>query len=306
MEIVVFGAGSLGSLLGGLLARAHDVTLVGRDPHMAAIAEDGLRIRGAVDDHVSPTAVTSARGCDADVAIVTVKAYDTDAAVTALGSNHYAAVLSLQNGLTEERLAAGLEATVLAGTATYGARLAAPGVVECTGRGRVAIGRHGGGTDLWAERVGKAFRDVGATVLVATDMPRRRWEKLAVNAAINPLTALTRVENGALADTPLNSIARSAARETAQTARACGVELTDDRAIAAVESVVDATATNRSSMLQDVERGSRTEIGAICGAIVDRATERGVDVPTIELLNALVSGWERGHVPDGGAENRVK
>ncbi|WP_138006848.1 ketopantoate reductase family protein [Halalkalirubrum salinum] len=306
MEIVVFGAGSLGSLLGGLLARAHEVTLVGRDPHMAAIAEDGLRIRGAIDDHVYPTAVTSARGCDADVAIVTVKAYDTDAAVTALASNRYTAVLSLQNGLTEERLAAGLAGTVLAGTATYGARLPEPGVVECTGRGRVTIGRHGGGTDAWAERVGKAFRDVGANALVATDMPRRRWEKLAVNAAINPLTALTRSPNGVLAEPPLNSIARSAARETAQTARVCGVELAADRAIEAVEAVVDATAANRSSMLQDVERGSRTEIGAICGAIVDRATERGVDVPTIELLDALVTAWEREHVSGGGAGNRMK
>lgn len=304
MDIVVFGAGSLGSLIGGLLSRVHDVTLVGREPHMAAIAEDGLRIRGAIDDHVSPAAQPSARGLDADVAIVTVKAYDTDSAVTALATNRYTAVLSLQNGLTEERLAAGLEGTVLAGTATYGARLVEPGVVECTGRGRVTIGRHGGGTDPWAERVGKAFRDVGVNALVTTDMPRRRWEKLAVNAAINPLTALTRVENGALADAPLNTIARSAARETAQTARACGVELPDDRAIAAFEAVVEATAANRSSMLQDVERGSRTEIGAICGAIVDRATERGVDVPTIELLDALVSGWERKHVTVDDADER--
>ncbi|MGM0604130.1 MAG: ketopantoate reductase family protein [Halobacteriota archaeon] len=293
MEIVVFGAGSLGSLIGGLLARVHDVTLVGRDPHMRAIDRDGLRIRGAICDRTRPDATTELGGLDADVAIVTVKTYDTDAAIDALAEGTYDAVLSLQNGLTEERLAAGLRPTVLSGTATYGARRTAPGVVECTGIGRVVLGAYGGGTDPRAERVGKAFRDASIETLVATDMPRRRWVKLAVNAGINPVTALARVENGALAAEPLRSVALSAARETARIARASGVDLSNSEAIDAIESVIDATAANRSSMLQDVEAGRRTEIDAISGVVADRADNYGLDVPTTRTLLSLVRGADR-------------
>ena len=61
MEVLVHGAGALGSLVGGLLARAHDVTLVGRNPHVRQVREDGLRIEGAVEARVRPRAVTDGR-----------------------------------------------------------------------------------------------------------------------------------------------------------------------------------------------------------------------------------------------------
>ncbi len=100
MEVLVYGAGALGSLVGGLLARTHDVTLVGRDPHMREIREDGLRIDGEVDARVAPRALTDATHRRADLALVTTKAYDTDAAARALATGEYDAVCSLQNGLT--------------------------------------------------------------------------------------------------------------------------------------------------------------------------------------------------------------
>ena len=295
MDVVVFGAGSLGSLVGGLLARTHEVTLVGRDPHVARVRADGLRVSGAVDDHVRPDATTDGAALTADLAVVTVKSFDTAAAADALATGSFDAVLSLQNGLTEETLAAELEpdARVLAGTATYGARLRDPGHVECTGCGRVVLGARDGGTDPWAERVGKAFRDAGVETLVAADMPRRRWEKLAVNAGINAVTALARVPNGALADPPGGPLARDAARETARVARREGVDLSDDRATEALRRVVDATAPNHSSMLQDVTDGGRTEVDAINGEVVSRARRHDLSVPVNRVLTDLVRTWER-------------
>ena len=99
MEIIVFGAGSLGSLLGGLLAREHEVTLVGRDPHVRAVSESGLTLSGHVEAAVEPAATTDGRGLDADIAAVTVKAYDTEQAAGTLETGSFDAVLSLQNGL---------------------------------------------------------------------------------------------------------------------------------------------------------------------------------------------------------------
>jgi len=295
MDVVVFGAGSLGSLVGGLLARTHEVTLVGRDPHVARVRADGLRVSGAVDARVRPDATTDGTALTADLAVVTVKSFDTPAAADALATGSFDAVLSLQNGLTEETLAAELEpdARVLAGTATYGARLRDPGHVECTGCGRVVLGARDGGTDPWAERVGKAFRDAGVETLVAADMPRRRWEKLAVNAGINAVTALARVPNGALADPPGGSLACDAARETARVARREGVDLSDDRATEAIRRVVDATAPNHSSMLQDVTGDGRTEVDAINGEVVSRARQHDLSVPVNRVLTDLVRTWER-------------
>jgi len=291
MEVLVFGAGSLGSLVGGLLARAHDVTLVGRDPHTSAVAAQGLSITGEIETTVSPAAATAVPGSGYDLAVVTVKAFDTPAAADALTDAAVDATLSLQNGLgNEERLAAALSGPVLAGTCTYGARLTDPGTVACTGVGEVVLGPREGGSDGTADRVGEAFERAGVETVVTADMPRRLWAKLAVNAGINAATALARVDNGALVDGPATDTARRAARETARVARSAGIDLADAEAATAVIDVAESTAANRSSMRQDVEAGRRTEIDAINGAVVDRAEGA---VPVNETLAALVRAWER-------------
>lgn len=289
MEIVVFGAGSLGSLVGGLLARKHDVTLVGRDPHARTVREEGLTVAGEYDFHVRPGATTEGADLAGDLAVVTVKSFDTLETARELETGSFDAVLSLQNGLDNERILAERLARVLAGTATYGARLRSPGVVACTGTGEIAIGPPEGGESRLAERIAAAFRaaDVNATAI--GDAPRRLWEKLAINAGINPTTALARVRNGALADGPGRETARAATREAARIARAEGVELPDHEALAALESVIDATGENRSSMLQDVEAGKRTEVDAINGAVVRRAAD---PVPTNATLADLMKMWE--------------
>ncbi|MFB6150435.1 MAG: ketopantoate reductase family protein [Haloarculaceae archaeon] len=291
MDIVVFGAGSLGSLVGGLLAREHPVTLVGRDPHVSAVREGGLRVVGAVETEGSPAAATELPDAAFDLAVVAVKSRDTAAAARALADGEVSAVLSLQNGLgNEATLAASLSCPVLAGTCTYGARLAEPGRVECTGVGEVALGAREGGTDPVADEVGAAFREAGVETTVASDMPRRLWEKVAVNAGINAVTALARVENGALVDGPASETAREAAREAARAARQQGVALSDAAAADAVTRVAGTTAANASSMYQDVRAERPTEVDAINGAVVDH-TEG--EAPVNRTLAALVRAWER-------------
>ncbi|SFR89118.1 ketopantoate reductase [Halomicrobium zhouii] len=291
MNVVVFGAGSLGSLVGGLLAREHDVTLVGRDPHVSAVREGGLRVSGAFEFTTSPSATTSVPDA-ADLAVVTVKAYDTPEAAAALVDCDLGSCLSLQNGMgNEATLAAQLECPVLAGTCTYGARLAEPGHVACTGVGEVALGPREGGSSTVADEVGVAFDDAGIETVVADDVHRRLWEKLAVNAGINATTALARVENGALVDGPGGDVAAASAREVARVAREQGVDLSDEPVVSRVASVAADTAANRSSMLQDVDSGSRTEVDAINGYVVDAAA--GEAVPVNRTLTALVRAWER-------------
>lgn len=291
MDVCVVGAGSLGSLIGGLLTRATGVTVVGRDPHMAAVTADGLQVTGELTETTTPTALTSMPD-SADLAVVTVKAYDTGSVASALATTDVQAVLSLQNGLgNEDTLAHHVDCPVLAGVCTYGARLAEPGVVECTGIGTIALGPYDGGMSAVAEEVGAVFRRAEIQTTVAPDMPRRLWTKLAVNAGINPVTALAQVPNGAVADGPASEIAREAARETARVARAEGMDLDPDVAAESVSTVAETTAANTSSMRADMESGERTEIDAINGAVLDRAEDL---VPVNRTLTAVVRAWEAG------------
>ena len=301
MDVVVFGAGSLGSLVGGLLAREHAVTLVGRDPHVAAVREAGLEIRGEIEAHVYPgaetgsDATTDGTGLTADLAVVTVKSFDTESAARSLSAGEFRAALSLQNGLgNEATLATHLDCPVLAGTATYGAVLCKPGVVECTGIGRIPLGAREGGRLGLAEEVGVAFRAAGLETTVVEDMPRRLWRKLAVNAGINGVTALARVENGAVLDGDAGDVARAAAAEAARVARAEGVDLSREEAIGALADVAQATAANTSSTLQDVEAGRLTEVDALNGAVVERGDRQGVETPVNRTIAGLIRAWERG------------
>jgi 2-dehydropantoate 2-reductase len=316
MDVVVYGAGSLGSLVGGVLATDHRVTLVARRDHVDAVERDGLHVGRAFDgdagdlapalDRVADVgATTDGSGLDADLAVVTVKAFDTETAARDLATGQFDAVLSLQNGMgNEETLARHLDVPVLAGTTTYGAHLREPGHVACTGLGDVVLGAADGGPSRVADRVGEAFATAGFDTVVATDMPDRLWEKLAVNAGINAVTALARVENGALVDGDANDLAREAARETARTARAHGAGLADRDAVAAVERVAADTAANVSSMHQDVRADRRTEVDAINGYVVRQADtvrrqgsttpgdEYELDVPTNRTMARLLRAWE--------------
>ncbi|MFB6084847.1 MAG: ketopantoate reductase family protein [Halorientalis sp.] len=290
MEILVFGAGSLGSLVGGLLARQHRVTLVGRDPHAATVAAEELTVDGEIECRVEPAAATEIPADAApELALVTVKAYDTDAAADAVADCEPGIALSLQNGLDNETvLADRLDCPVLAGTCTYGAMLSEPGRVTCTGVGEVVLGPREGGESDPADRVGAAFDAAGIETTVAPDMPRRSWEKLAVNAGINATTALARIENGAVLSGSAGEVAETAARETARAARAAGVDLSEEAAVAAVRRVAEATAANTSSMYQDVLAERRTEVDAINGAVAER-----IDAPVNRTLAALIRAWER-------------
>ncbi|WP_267641273.1 ketopantoate reductase family protein [Haloarchaeobius amylolyticus] len=301
MRICIYGAGSLGSLVGGLLGHhGHDVTLVGRESHVAAVRESGLRVVTPDDAFtVDVGATTDVHDCEgADLAIVTVKAFDTAAAARDLADCDLDAVCSFQNGMgNEATLAAHLDCPVYAGTVTYGAVLREAGTVECTGVGEVVFGPHEGGEGPLDAALETAFTDGGLVAELTADMPRRLWQKLAVNAGINTVTALADVDNGDLLSGEAHELATTAARETARVARGHDVSLSNRTAVAAVESVATATAMNTSSMRQDVHDGKRTEVDAITGYVVEQADEipdAHVSVPVCETVTRLLRAWEDG------------
>jgi 2-dehydropantoate 2-reductase len=106
------------------------------------------------------------------------------------------------------------------------------------------------------------------------------WGKLVINAAINPLTALLRVTNGELLKRPAARVLMAElAQETAAVAGAERVNLPFENPVTAAEKVAQDTAGNHSSMYQDIRRGARTEIDAICGAVTAGGVKYGIPTP---------------------------
>ena len=298
MRIVVFGAGAMGSWIGALLARAgHDVTLVGRKDHVAVVAARGLEVSGKTTLTAHPRAVVHAsEAAVPDLLILAVKAYDSERALQdarpLMGQR--TRVLSMQNGLGNvERIADALdERQVFAAVTTHGVTFVEPGHVRHAGTGYFLVGspynEHAAAREL-AAMFASAGLDAEPTDRIVGEI----WAKVVVNASINPLTAISGLHNGALLELPhLRELMQRVVEEAIDVARAEGAPLPDDDMLLRARRVAELTATNKSSMLQDVERGRRTEIDSICGEIVARGLRHNVDTPVNMTLRALVKGIE--------------
>lgn len=295
VRILVFGAGAMGSFFGGLLSARHEVTLVARSAHAAAIRAHGLRIAGKTTRIAHPDARTDIpRGGRPDLVLVATKAYDTAAAMTRLrplGSRSL--FMTLQNGLDNGDVIARSARRVVVGTTAHGVTFVGPGEVRHAGIGDTVIGS-------WAHvetdeliLVRDLFEDSGIPTRIASDIRTELWAKAIVNAAINPLAALAGVPNGRLVrDKALFAALEAVCRESAEVARAEGIEIDVEEALHRTVVVARRTAANRCSMLQDLDRGRRTEIDAITGTLVAAARRRGVAVPRSETLYALVRARE--------------
>jgi len=309
MRIVIVGIGAMGCLLGAYLERLADVSLLGHWPEQIASIQrnglwlehpDGTRTRhrlAVVDD---PAAVGGA-----DVAVVAVKSRQTAVAARALAGvlGPSGLALTLQNGLNNR---AALRATlgperVALGVTSEGATALGPGVVRHAGRGLTYIGREprlGPDQRDLLPTLATLFNTAGFETHLVDDTDGLVWGKLAVNAAINPLTALLRVPNGFLLEhEALSALMDRAASEVAAVAAAQGITLPFPNAADRAREVARVTAANRSSMLQDTLRGAPTEVDAICGAVVRAGRDLSVPTPVNERLCDLVHQTEDGQLP---------
>jgi 2-dehydropantoate 2-reductase len=248
---------------------------------LAALRTWGVRlVQDDGSEHAHPVEVVSdlADFAPARHALVLVKSWQTERAARQLAAclSPKGLAVTLQNGLgNREALVEFLGMPRVAlGVTTYGATLVGPGRVRPGGMGTIAVAMHRRLAPL-ADYLQRA----GFEVELVKEVDDLLWSKLVINAAINPLTALLRVPNGELLARPeARSLLASTAKEAAAVASAYGRCLSYADPVAAAEAVARQTASNTSSMLQDVQRGAVTEIDAICGAIV--AAGEACDVPT--------------------------
>jgi len=288
----------MGSFFGGVLSRRNHVTLVCRKEHADAIRRAGLRITGKTSLVARPDTTTSVSGVrNADLVLVSTKAYDTEAAARTLRKFAKKSTwVTLQNGPDNASILAKAAKQVVAGVTSHGVTFLRPGEIRHAGIGETVIGRFSGVTSDDLVRIQDLFDEAGIRTRIAADIRRDLWLKAVVNAGINPVAALTRLRNGYLASMPMLAAAVSALTgEAAAVARAEGFEISDREASELAIKIARRTRDNLASMLQDVERARRTEIDAITGAILRAAERHRVPVPLNALMYGMIRGLERSY-----------
>jgi 2-dehydropantoate 2-reductase len=303
MKLGVLGPGALGCLLATIFWEAGaNVSLVDYRPErVARLRRRGIRVRPLEgDDRVVKVPIGLAEEVGScDLTIMAVKAYQTVAAARALpGLMHHGGIaLTLQNGLgnlEEMALVVGPE-RLLAGVGLLGVTRQDEGRIIYAGRGAIFIGVPAGSrvSTIEVAAVVDLFRQAGLECQPREDIEAVLWEKLVINAGINPLTALLRVPNGALPKLPQAwEVAVAAAHETQTVAQAAGLSLGGDPATR-LRQVCTATAANHSSMLQDILAGRPTEIDALNGQVANRGRALGVPTPVNDLLTSLLRAAEQ-------------
>jgi len=283
-DVLLVGTGALATLFAARLSEAgHSVSMLGTwKSGLKALQENGARIVDAngneraykVHATDDPREVSGAKHV-----LVLVKSWQTERAARQLKESlaEDGLAITLQNGIgNKETLIRDLgTGRVSLGTTTTGATLLGPGLVKIGGEGIISLEQHQALGPLEA-----ALRSSNFNLQIVDDARSLVWGKLVINAAINPLTALLRIPNGELLSRPLARKVMSAlARETAEVAKAERIHLPFSNPVEAAEDVARKTATNMSSMFQDVRRGAKTEIDAICGAVTLRGQKHGINTP---------------------------
>jgi 2-dehydropantoate 2-reductase len=222
------------------------------------------------------------------LALVVVKSWQTERAARQLADclAEDGLAVTLQNGLGNDAVLSGIlgPQCVARGVTTLGATLLAPGLVRPGGDGTVTLEAQPRLAPLK-----KQLRVANIITRTVTNIESVIWEKLVVNAAINPLTALLRVKNGELLKRPFaRELMGELACEAASVAKAHGVELPFPGAERVAEEVARRTTENTSSMLQDVLRGAPTEVDVINGAVVHWGEKKNVPTPANRVIWSLV------------------
>jgi 2-dehydropantoate 2-reductase len=295
-SIAVVGAGAMGGYFAGRIAEhGGSVVLVDVDQaRLDAIAHHGLRLEDDSGNRVVavPTARAAQLSRPVDLVIVFTKGMHTSAAVESV--RHIVAdhtwFLTLQNGLgNPEQIAALFPGHPVAmGATDIPADLAGQAHVRSHGAGSVWLWSLGGVRPEPLEPIRSLLAGAGIDCTIEPHIWTAVWEKASFNAAMNAVSALTRVPVGGL-DTPDGrALIQQVVAEAVATATALGINVDKARILAKIDFALAHHRTHEPSMLQDLRAGRETEIETINGAIARAAEQHGVAAPLNLTLTRLV------------------
>lgn len=311
MKIVIVGGGAIGRLFGYFLVRGENqITLIDIDQKtLGALQEKGIGLIDDLEDHPEEArsypveALSSADSLtEADLVLLLVKSQATLAAVKDVAHliGDSCPLLCVQTGLgnlevaskivPEENILLGI--TFMSGTALSEAR------VRQGGMAKTYIGEQNGTFSKRLENISHVFNRCGIETQMVKRIIGRLWCKVITYSAINPVSAILQVPNGALTS-KMESITlmKSLLDEGRAVADSCSIELVYPDLYELLFDACQKSANNLSSMLQDILNEVPTEIDAQNGTICSYAEEQGVKVPThqamVELIK-LLECWKPG------------
>ena len=319
MKLAIVGAGALGCLLGGFIAEAgYDVILIGRGKsHIDAINQKGLVITGFRGRHVVkvPATYNPLEVKDAELLILATKTIDTTDALDSVKHLYKSVkyVLSLQNGMEkEEQLTERFGLTkVIGGTTMVGGALLGDGHVEYALEGVTFLGELDGRKSERVDSIARIFNSAGLKTEIVDDIRAAEWTKLTLAVAFMALSSIARVENQKVMRSP--SLARlfvQLVKECASVAAKEGVQLKEFAGMEIIKRVTNAdfeTAVGlvvkagvelekagktsfKSSMLQTILGGRKTEVEGTIGYVLKRARDLNVDVPGVAFCYMAIKG----------------
>jgi len=302
LQFVVIGAGNMGCVYGGNLARIGQRVAfldVWKD-HVEAIASRGLRLEGLTGDFtVRPQAFVEAKDAPAaDVVLICVNSYATADAARAARAvlKKDGCCLTLQNGvgnveILEEALGKG---RVLAGLSFQSGDVKGPGHVRHTNNGATYLGELDRSRSARLALLSGLLAEAGMHPEVVDDVMRTIWTKFIHNCGINALCALTGLRPGEIRDVPeLDEFQTRIIEETVALVRAKGIESTEPDPVAAIKEYCSHK-FHRPSMMQHLARGHKTEIDALNGYVARESRRLGLAAPCSDALTRLMMG--RQHV----------
>jgi len=313
-KICIYGAGSIGGLLGaGLAAAGSDVTLIARGPHLEAMQKNGLTLEKDGDrTTVHPNAVENpADAGPQDYVIITLKAHSVPGIVDAMqpllgpdttvvwGVNGipWWYFYDLDGPYRDHRLETldpgnkqwdGIGPERILHTIVYpAAEVIEPGVVRHIEGDRFNLGEPSGEKTERAQRLASILMKAGFRAPIRPRIRDEIWVKLWGNVSFNPISALTGATlEGMCNDPDVRPVIRTMMVEAQQVAEALGVKFAID-----VDKRIDggaAVGAHKTSMLQDLERGRPMEIDAIVGAVAEMGRLTEIPTPTVDAVLALV------------------
>ncbi|WP_041392056.1 ketopantoate reductase family protein [Sphingobium sp. SYK-6] len=295
-NIIVIGAGSMGCLFAARIAQSGaDVTLIDVDrERLERIGREGIHLTDDDGTRTVPLRAALAQDVEApaDLALLFTKGMHSAAAIRSIahlaGSGMY--VLTLQNGLGNPEIVAETFPAdqILKGIAALPADLHGPNSVESHGSGHIELGAMTPAGTQAAQAAVALLARAGFDARHAEDIDVAIWEKVAFNAALNALGAVTGQPNAGIDNAPGRRIVAAMVDEVVATASACGVAVDKARIAGAIDFALTSHRGHKASMLQDMIAGRASEIEFINGAICTRARAAGVPAPVNETMADLV------------------
>lgn len=282
---LILGPGALGRLLATRLSGHVSLALIGRKASIQPLSlttPEGETLAHGVTRITVNQAPTQPR-----VVHLTTKAYAAETALAELAAyiDHESPLVLWQNGFqVQEPLTQRWPGPVLCATTTEGAYTQGDDGVVHAGHGHTFIGHLDGLHIDLAQHIAGILTTAGLSAEPCSDIRQRLWQKLAVNAAINPLVARFRIRNGQLRDRPFRPMVEAVIDEVTAIMHAEGIAAPQSDWPAMIWKVVEATANNRASMLQDALANRPTERDAILGPLLDAARRHGINVPVLAAL----------------------